>query len=149
LRDALAVLSVGAKVAGNFSAVRGAEAVGKTTDIDIARRRPVRIVVFAASVLVGSVAAVLDSVTEESLLEAVSVSAGQVIVLADRLVRAQQRLDFALPGQLVAVVHCVLPVAGLLLEVEGEAGWTTDGLEARARALYHVTAVLFAGRQTE
>jgi hypothetical protein len=149
LRDSLAVFATGAEVARDFGTIGGAEAVGKTANIDITRWCTVGIVIFAAGVLVGPVAAVLDSVAEKSLLKAVAIAAGQVVVLTDRLVCAQQRLHFALPGQLVTVVHRVLPVASLFLEVECEAGRAADGLEAGACTLNHIPAVLFPGRQPE
>ncbi len=83
-----------------------------------------------ASILVRPVIAVLGPVAEESPLYAVSISAGQIVLLADGLVREEQRLGLLLLGHLVAVGDGPLPVAGLLLQVEGQAGRAADGLQA-------------------
>jgi hypothetical protein len=82
-----------------------------------------------AAVFVGSVATVLLAVTEESALDAVSVAASQEAVLAEWLVRHQQRLHLSLLVLELAVLNSLFPVAGLLLDVEEESGGTTDGLE--------------------
>lgn len=89
-----------------------------------------KIIFLTAGVLVGPVGAVLHTVAEESALLAVTVTAGQEVFVANRLVRHEQRLHLPLLGQLVAVLNRVLPVAGLLLEVEGQTGRTADGLQA-------------------
>jgi hypothetical protein len=144
-----AVATFGAEVAGDFSSVVRAEAVGKTANVDITGWCSVGIIILSARVFVRAVAAILDSITEEPLLETVSVSTCQMVVLANGFIRAQQRLHLSLPGQLITVLHCVLPIAGLFLQIEGKAGRTTDGLKPGARALDNVTAVLFSGGETE
>ncbi len=68
-----------------------------------------------ASVLVRPVIAVLGPVAEEPPLDTVAVPTGQVVLLADGLVREEQRLGLLLLGHLVAVGDGPLPVAGLLL----------------------------------
>ena len=83
-----------------------------------------------ASVLVRAVVAVLGAVAEEPPLDTVAVPAGQVVLLADGLVREEERLGLLLLGHLVAVGDGPLPVAGLLLQVEGQAGRTADSLQA-------------------
>ena len=83
-----------------------------------------------ASILIGAIVAVLGSVAEEPALNTVPVPAGQVVLLADGLLGVEQRLDLLLPGLCVAVPDGGLPVASLLLDVEGQASWATNGLEA-------------------
>lgn len=83
-----------------------------------------------ARVLVGAVDTVLLSVAEEAALHARGVPAGQVAVLAQGLVRVQQRLHLPLLVLQLAVLHRVLPVTRLLLYVEVESGRTTDSLNA-------------------
>ena len=84
-------------------------------------------------VLIGAVIAVLVTVAEEPPLDAVAVAAGQVVLLADGLVGEEEGLHLLLLGLGVAVLDGGLPVAGLLLNVEGQAGGTADGLETLKR----------------
>lgn len=49
--------------------------------------------------------------------------------MAKRFVGHQQRLHFAFFVLEFAVLHGLLPVAGLLLDVEEETGGATDGLQ--------------------
>ena len=81
-----------------------------------------------ASILIGAIVAVLGSVAEEPALNTVPVPAGQVVLLADGLVREEERLGLLLLGHLVAVGDGPLPVAGLLLQVEGQAERTAYSL---------------------
>jgi hypothetical protein len=92
--------------------------------------RHIQYISLTASVLVRPVIAVLGPVAEESPLDTVAVPTGQVVLLADGLVREEQRLGLLLLGHLVAVGDGPLPVAGLLLQVEGQAGRAADGLQA-------------------
>ena len=87
------------------------------------------LLVLTTGVLVRPVIAILLPIAEESPLDAVAISAGQVILLADGLISKEQRLHLLLFGLAVAVLHSTLPVAGLLLNVEGQPGRTTDGLQ--------------------
>ena len=83
-----------------------------------------------ACVFVRAVVAVLVAVAEESALDAVSVSAGQVVLLADGLVGEEERLHLLLLRLGLAVRHGRLPVARLLLDVERQARRTPDRLQA-------------------
>ncbi len=87
-----------------------------------------------AGVLVGAVVAVLFAVAEEATLDAGAVTAGERAVLAQGLVRVQQRLHLALLVLQLAVLDGVLPVARLLLDVEVQAGGTPDSLETLEHA---------------
>lgn len=82
-----------------------------------------------ARVFVGAIGAILLAVTEQPAFDAVAVTAGQEAVLAERFVGHQQWLHFALFVLEFAVLHGLLPVAGLLLDVEEETGGATDGLQ--------------------
>lgn len=81
-----------------------------------------------ARVLVGSITAILLSVTEESTFDAVAVAARQESILTQRFVGEQQRLHLALLVFHFAVFHGIFPVAGLLLDVEKQTGWTANSL---------------------
>lgn len=94
------------------------------------------------NVLIGSIAAVLLSVAEQASLYARSVAASEETVLAERLLGVQQRFRLPLLILQLAVVHGVLPVAGLLVDVEVQASGTPDRLETRAGALDHVAAIV-------
>lgn len=83
-----------------------------------------------ARVFVGAVAAVLLAVAEEAALDTVSVAAREEAVLAERLVGDEQRFHLALLVLRLAVLHRILPVARLLLDVEVQTSWTTNGLQA-------------------
>ena len=83
-----------------------------------------------AGILVRAVVAVLGAVAEQPAFDAVAVPAGQVVLLADGLVREEERLGLLLLRHLVAVGDGPLPVAGLLLQVEGQARRAADGLQA-------------------
>ena len=133
------VLAVGttgadlAEVSGHLGAILRAEAVGQLADGGVTGRGPVGIGLNVTGVLVRAIVAVLLSVTEEAALNAVAVTAGEVVLLADGLVGEEQGLDLLLLGLGVAVLDGGLPVAGLLLNVEGQAGGTADGLETLKR----------------
>ena len=86
-----------------------------------------------ARVLVGTIVTVLLSVTEETALDTVAVTAGEVVLLTDGLVGEKKGLDLLLLGLEVAVLDGPLPVTGLLANVEVQTSWTTDGLEALKR----------------
>ena len=104
----------------------------KTTELHDRRghSRPVWAEQLTAGVLVRAVAALLDAVAEELLLDAGGVAAGQLSGhRADGLVGHQQRLGLHLARRLVAVEHVVLPVTCLLLDVENQALGTLDLLQ--------------------
>lgn len=50
--------------------------------------------------------------------------------MAQWLVGDEQRLHLALLVLRLAVLHRIFPVARLLLDVEVQTGWTTNGLQA-------------------
>lgn len=83
-----------------------------------------------AAVLVRTVRAVLFAVAEKSPFDAITIAASEEPVLAQRFVGVQQWLHFPLLVLQFAVLNGVLPVAGLLLDVEVQTSWATDGLEA-------------------
>ena len=89
--------------------------------------------ILTTSIFVRSVITIPLVVTELAPLDAVAVSAGQVVLLAQGRVREEQGLHFLLPGLCVAVANGVLPIASLLLNVERQAGRATDGLETLER----------------
>ena len=83
-----------------------------------------------ADVLIGGISAVGLSVTEQVLGDAGAVTAGQLIGGgAEGLVGVEARQHQLGPLRLVTVGHSVLPVAGLLLEVERQPGRAPDLLE--------------------
>jgi hypothetical protein len=84
-------------------------------------------------VLVGSIGAVFLAVAEEPTLNAVAITASEETILTERLVGDQQRLHLALLVLQLAVLHRVLPIAGLLLDIEVQAGRTANGLETLNR----------------
>ena len=86
--------------------------------------------IFTAGVFVRAIVTVRLAVAEQLLVDADRVTAGQLVGVAQRLLRVQQGRRLLLLGDLVAVGDGPLPVAGLFLEVEGEAGRTSDLLEA-------------------
>lgn len=88
------------------------------------------VVQLTARVLVRTIGTVLLAVTEQTTLDTVAVTAGQESVLAERLVRDQQGLDFPLAVLALAVLDGVLPVARLLLDVEVQTGRASNGLQA-------------------
>ena len=82
-----------------------------------------------AGIFIRAVVAVLVAVAEEAPLDAIAVAAGQIVFLANGLIGEQKRFHFLLLGLSVAVFNRVLPIAGLLLDVEGETRGATDGLQ--------------------
>lgn len=147
LRNILAAGSSGsdiAKFSRNLGTILRAEAVGQLTDGSITRRSSVGIGFNVASVLIGAVIALFLTVAEETAFDAVSVSASEMVLLTNRLVGEEQRLDLLLLGLGFAVLDGGLPVASLLLDVEGQAGGATDGLETRGGTLNDVSAFVFS-----
>lgn len=103
-----------------------------------------------ANVLVRAVGTVLLPVTEETTLDAGSIAAREVAVLAERFLRVKQGLGLSLLVLQLAVVNGVLPVAGLLVDVEVQPGRASDRLQTGTRALDNVAAVVtLAGHQSE
>jgi hypothetical protein len=80
-------------------------------------------------VLIRAVIAVLFAIAEQTALDAVAVAAREEPVLAQWLVRDEQRLHLALLVLQLAVLDGILPVARLLLDVKVQTGWTADGLQ--------------------
>lgn len=80
-------------------------------------------------VFVGAVSAIFFAVTEETPLNTSSVPAGQVAVLAKRLLGVKQGLHFTLLVLQLAVFDRILPITGLFLDVEKQPSGTTDGLD--------------------
>lgn len=89
--------------------------------------------IITASVLVGAIVTVLVAITEKATLDAVAVTASQVVLLADGLVGDEQGLYLLLPGLEIAVLDRIFPVASLLLNIKSQTGRTTDGLETLKR----------------
>ena len=85
--------------------------------------------IFTAGVFVRAIVTVRLAVAEQLLVDADRVTAGQLVGVAQRLLRVQQRRRLLLLGDLVAVGDGPLPVAGLLLQVKGQAGGASDLLE--------------------
>ena len=86
-----------------------------------------------AGIFIGTVVTVLVAVTEKTLVDADRVTARKLANLTERLICAEQRLDFPLLGQLVTVLHSPLPITSLLLQVEGKTRRAPDGLQALSR----------------
>lgn len=82
-----------------------------------------------ASVLIGTIGAVLLAVAEQTTLNAVAIAAGQEAVLAEWLVCVQQRLHTALLVLALAVLNRLLPVAGLLLNIEVQTSGAANSLQ--------------------
>lgn len=136
--------------AWNFRASFGAEAIGQQADGWIASRGSVRIVAQIARVLVRSIGTVWDAVAEEAALDASAVVTGQHAFLAEGLVSGQDGPQFTNLLFDEAILDLFFPVARLLLDVESESSWATDGLQTRRCALNDITAVVaLTGLQTE
>jgi len=80
-------------------------------------------------VFIGTIITVFLAVTEETALDAVTVTARQKAILTQRFIGHQQRLDFALFVFQLAILDGVLPIASLLFDVKEETSWTTDCLK--------------------
>jgi hypothetical protein len=94
-----------------------------------------------ARVFIRAIAAILFAVAEESALDAVAVAAREEAVLAQRLVRDQQRLHLALLVLGLAVLDGLLPVARLLFDVEEQTGRATNRLQALRKKKQRATAL--------
>lgn len=84
-------------------------------------------------ILVWSITAIFLPVTEQAALDAVSVTAGEEAVLAQRLIRDQQRLHLTLLIFGLAIFHSIFPVASLLFDIKIQTGWTANGLQTLKR----------------
>jgi len=103
-----------------------------------------------ANVLIGAIGTILLPVAEETSLDTGSVSAREIAVLAERLLGIEQGLGLPLLVLQLAIVHGVLPIAGLLVDVKVQPGRTSDRLQTGTRALDDVAAVVaLAGDQSE
>ena len=83
-----------------------------------------------ACIFVRTIITILVAITEKTLVDADGISTCKLSDLTERLICAEQRLNFSLLGQLVTVLHSPLPVARLLLQVKGKARGASDGLQA-------------------
>lgn len=110
--------------------------------IDYTREIPSRIIELTADIFVRSIGAILLPVAEEAPLDARTVAASEEAVLAERLLGVQKRLRLPLLVLQLAVVHRVLPVAGLLVDVEVQSSRAPDRLQPGTRALDHVPAIV-------
>ena len=81
-----------------------------------------------AGIFIRTVVAVLVAVTEKTLVDADRVTARKLANLTERLICAEQRLDFPFLGQLVTVLHSPLPITRLLLQVKRQTRGASDGL---------------------
>lgn len=82
-----------------------------------------------ATVLIGSVKAILFTIAEETALDAIAITARERALRTYRLIGVQERLHFALLVFQLAILDGVLPVACLFLNVKEQTGWTTDRLQ--------------------
>lgn len=71
-----------------------------------------------ANVLVGAVRTILLAVTEKTSLDARSVAAREITILAKRFLGVEQGLGLSLLVLQFAVVDRVFPIARLLVDVE-------------------------------
>lgn len=85
--------------------------------------------VLTTSVFVGPIGAVLLPVTEQPSLYTISITTGEEPILAERLIRKQQRLHLPLLVLQLAILHRILPIASLLVNVEVQSSRTTDRLK--------------------
>ena len=83
-----------------------------------------------ACIFVRTIVAVLVAIAEKTLVDADGVAARKLSDLTERLICAEQRLNFPLLGQLVTVLHSPLPITRLLLQVKRQARGASDGLQA-------------------
>lgn len=103
-----------------------------------------------ANVLVGAVSAILLAVTEETSLDARSVTAREITILAKRFLGVEQGLGLSLLVLQFAVVDGVLPIARLLVDVEVQTGRTSYRLQTGTCTLNNVAAIItLAGDQSE
>jgi hypothetical protein len=149
LRNSVAGTTIGTETTGNLGTIVTAVTVGQDADSQVTLRGSVGIRVLVAGVLVRAIVTVRLAVTEQLLVDTDRVTAGQLVGVAQRLLRVQQRRRLLLLGDFVAVGDGPLPVTGLLLQVKSQAGGTSDLLETRSRALDDVSAVVFASLQSE
>lgn len=82
-----------------------------------------------AAVLIRTVCAIPFAVAEKSALDAVTITAGQKTILAQRLVGVQQWLHLALLVLQLAVLDGIFPITCLLFNVEKQTGWASDSLQ--------------------
>jgi hypothetical protein len=144
LRNVVAFFIGGTKISRYFSPVFGAEAIGQFANGVVTQRRPIRICVDVAGVFVGSVVAVGNSVTEQTCLDAVAISAGEMVFLADGFVGGQQRFHFFFFGQLIAVCHHLFPITSLFFQIKCKSWWAADRLEPSRGTLDHISAIICA-----
>lgn len=86
-----------------------------------------------ASVFIRTVSTVFLSVAEQTPFYTCTVTTGEESVLTERFVGKQQRFHLTFFVLEFAVLYGVLPIAGLLVDVEVETCWTTNGLESLKR----------------
>lgn len=141
---------LGREVAGYRGTVLRAEAVGQGTHGGIARWSSIGIIVHVANILIGAVSAVFLSVTEETPLDTGSVTTREISILAEWFLGIKQGLGLPLFVLQFAIVDRVLPIAGLLVDVEVQAGRASYRLQTGTRALDNVAAVVtFTRDQSE
>jgi len=95
-----------------------------------------------ANIFIGAIGTILLSIAEETSLDTGSVSAREVAVLAERLLGIEQGFGLPLFVLQLAIVHGVLPIAGLLVDIEVQPSRTSDCLQTGTRALDNVAAVV-------
>merc|ERR1711981_501406 len=96
LWDSVTPIVARAKVSRNLRTIFGAEAVEQLADVLVAEWSPVWIVFNIAGIFIRTVIAVLVAVTEKTLVDADGVTARKLSDLTERLICAQQRLNFPL-----------------------------------------------------
>jgi hypothetical protein len=149
LWDSVTSIVARAKVSRNLRTIFGAEAVGQLADVLVAEWSPVRIVFNIACIFVRTIVTVLVAITEKTLVDADGVAARKLSNLTERLVCAEQRLNFPFLGQLVTVLHSPLPITRLLLQVKRQARGASDGLQAPCSALDDISAGVFPRLQSK
>jgi len=149
LWDSVTSIVARAKVSRNLRTIFGAETVRQLADVLVAEWSPVRIVFNIACIFVRTIITVLVAITEKTLVDADGVAARKLSNLTERLVCAEQRLNFPLLGQLVTVLHSPLPITRLLLQVKRQTRRASDGLQAPCSALDDISAGVFARLQSK
>ncbi|KYN23456.1 hypothetical protein ALC57_04330, partial [Trachymyrmex cornetzi] len=99
-----------------------------------------------ANVFIRAVSAVFFSVTEETSLDTGSVTAREQAVLTERFLSVNHGFGLPLFVLQLAVVDGILPVAGLLIDVEVQTSRASYCLQTGTRALNNVTAIVTLAR---
>lgn len=124
----------GFQTAGDAGTVRRAEAVGQHALGCVTFGSAVGILFNGASVFIGLIFAIIFVVTEESFIDAFSVTASELTSRADWLFCLEQRKHLTGNFKQVAVADFGLPVASLTVDIESQTGRAADGSQADGTA---------------